>query len=845
MHSTPLLAPAGDPWTTPLADLVRELGSGVEGLSEAEAARRREDLQPSESRIRPVARLLLRQFTSPIIIILLVATVVSVVLSDPIDGLIILVIIVASGLLGFFQEWRASVAMRDLVGRTRVHADVLRNGREQEVRIEDVVVGDVVVMRAGDIVPADMRIIRSECLLVDESAITGESTAREKGAQEIATTDQVPTSLPGLALFFGSHVVSGTASGLVVAIGRRTRFGALIEHLESVDVRTRFEKEMTSFGYLLARIVAVLVTVTVLINLLLQRSVFDSLMFALAIAVGITPQLLPAIVSISLASGARRMANGGVLVKRLDAIEDIGGMSVLCCDKTGTLTAGVVQLERALAVDGRASERVLHLAALNAALQTGYPNPLDQAILVRSGDVSGTLRDEIPYDFERRRLSVLVETEGEGLLVTKGAFASIVAVSSHIRVGDASVDLDADQRRGVQSAFESLSGEGLRVLAVATRAMPTARNASVDDETSMTLEGLLGFADPPTEQARRSLEALHGLGIEVALITGDNPFVARQVAREVGLETSVVVTGERIATMSTAQVQEAARTARVFAEVDPLQKETLVRAFQASGASVGFLGDGINDSAALRAADVGISVDGAADAAKHAADLVVMTKDLDVVTQGVVAGRRTFSNTLKYIRVTISANFGNMISLVVASAVLPFLPLLPVQILMLNLLSDVPAVTIASDRVDAHEIQSPREWSLPALRRFMIAFGVASSIIDLAAFALLFWLLDAPEATFQSAWFTLSIATECLALLLLRSGLPFWRTRPSALLAIACLVVAGIGFAMPFVPIAGLLGLQPLPIAVLVLVGALAFAYIVVNEGAKALWSSRQPWRAV
>ena len=845
VHSTSLLAPTGDPWTTPVDALLRDLDSKLDGLSEADAAGRREVVRPGGGRVRPVLRLFVRQFTSPIIIILIAATVVSVVLSDPIDGLIILIIIIASGLLGFFQEWRASVAMRDLVGRTRVHADVLRDGREHEVRIEDVVVGDVVVLRAGDIVPADLRILRSECLLVDESAITGESTAREKAAEEQAPSDRGSTSWPRSALFFGSHVVSGTAVGVVVAVGRRTRFGALVEHLESADVRTKFEKEMASFGYLLVRIVAVLVTITVIINLFLRRPVFDALMFALAIAVGITPQLLPAIVSISLAAGARRMASGGVLVKRLDAIEDIGGMSVLCCDKTGTLTEGVVQLQTARTVDGRESDRVLRLAAVNASLQSGYPNPLDNAILAKSGDIGGSIIDEVPYDFERRRLSVLVD-DGDGeVLVTKGAFASILAVSSHIRVGDVVVPLDEDHRSEVQAAFEKLSGEGLRVLAIATRAMPAARAASTSDEAHMTLEGLLGFADPPTEQARRSLEALHGLGIEVVLITGDNPFVARKVAREVGLDASTVLIGERIATMSAAQLQEATTRVRVFAEVDPLQKEALVRAFQRAGASVGFLGDGINDSAALRAADVGVSVDGAADAAKHAADLVVMTKDLGVVAQGVVAGRRTFSNTLKYIRVTISANFGNMISLVVASALLPFLPLLPVQILMLNLLSDVPAVTIASDRVDEQEIHSPRMWSLPALRRFMIVFGVASSIIDLSAFALLFWWLDASQETFQSAWFTLSIATECLALLILRSGLPFWRTRPSALLAISCVVVIVVGFALPFLPVAAWVGLLGVPVGVMVLVVALAIAYVVVNEGTKVLWGRRRSWNVV
>lgn len=838
-------ARTADPWSGSLEDVLQAFDASTSGLTEAEAHRRLEPRQSQSSRYGAIVRLLVRQFLSPIIVVLVIATVISLVLSDPVDGVIILVIIIASGLLGFFQEWRASVAMQDLVGKTQVHADVLRDGRERALPLDEVVLGDIVVLRAGDIVPADLRIIRSDCLLVDESAITGESTAQEKGERGSSTAHQESARLPQGGLFFGSHVVSGTAVGVVVARGHQTRFGAVIASLESADVRTRFEQEMGSFAYMLAWIVAVLVMITVAINLILQRPVFEALMFALAVAVGITPQLLPAIVSISLASGARRMAKSGVLVKRLDAIEDIGGMSVLCCDKTGTLTQGVLELEQALDVRGAISAEVLHLAWLNASLQSGYPNPLDRAILVRPGAVDAQLIDEVPYDFERRRLSVLVDSADGVLLITKGAFASIMAVSTQIRGGNGALPFSEIRKDEVRHLFERLSAQGLRVLAIATRAMPAATDANVVDETDMTFEGLLAFADPPTDQARRSLQDLRDLGIDVALVTGDNPGVARAVAGAVGLSTSEVLTGERLAVMSPAELREAVREVRVFAEVDPIQKEQLVRAFQSEGASVGFLGDGINDAAALRAADVGISVEGAADAAKHAADLVVLTKDLDVVACGVVDGRRTFSNTLKYIRVTISANFGNMVSLVVASALLPFLPLLPVQILMLNLLSDVPAVTIASDRVDARELDQPRMWSLPALRRFMIVFGIASSIIDLTAFGLLFWWFDAGEPLFQSAWFTLSIATECLALLLLRSGLPFWRTSPSRMLAIACLGTVIAGFALPYLPVATWLGLQALTPGVFVLVLILAVLYVAVNEVAKGLWGRQQKWRVV
>lgn len=812
------------------------------GLTQAEAERRR---SPGQG-LRGSARawpLLVRQFSNPVMIVLIVAASISLVVSDPIDGAIIIVIIAASGVLGFVQEYRAGVAMAELLGQVHIHADVLRDGREVEVLLEDVVVGDLVLLSAGDVVPGDLRIERSSSLLVDESSITGESTAVEKGLG--LSFDREAAGLPADLLFLGSHVVSGSARARVLAVGVDTRFGSLVRRLESRDVRTRFEQEMGAFGLMLARVVIALVAVIGLISLALHRPVLEALMFALAVAVGITPQLLPAIVTVSLSIGAKRMARDQVLVKRLDAIEDIGGMTVLCCDKTRTLTAGSIRLDRALDLSGVESMRVLRLAATNAGLQSGHPNSLDQAILERISMPDATLVAEVPYDFERRRLSVLADLDGDRVLITKGAFTSVLSLCSRRRSGERLEGLTPQQRTMAMAQYEQLSEQGYRVLALATRTMSAASDAGVEDEADLVLEGLLAFLDPPTDDARTAVQNLRELGIELALVTGDNALVARHVADAVGLRADRVLSGSQLVGMTEEQVRLVVADVRVFAEVDPLQKERIVHAFQSAGAGVGFLGDGINDAAALRAADAGISVEGAADVAQHAAAIVVLTKDLDVIADGVRMGRATVGNTLKYIRVTISANFGNMVSLVLASAFLPFLPLLPVQILLLNLLSDVPALTIATDRVDGEEQARPREWDLHALRVFMIVFGLVSSLIDLSLFAIMTRAFDAEAPEFRSGWFVLSLLTECLALLVLRTGRPFWRSRPSGLLAMAAALVVVTGVALPFTALGALLGLQSLPWTLLGVAIGLAVAYVLLNEVAKAWWGRHRGWLCV
>ena len=820
-------------WSPPLDELVRALASDVTGLSSDEATRRRALQGPNT--IEPArghrgARLLAAQFESPIIAILAAATVVAMVLGDTIDGVIILTIITASGLLGFVQEHRAGRAVDALLAQVCVHVEVLRDQHEVAVPTDDVVAGDVVVLRAGDIVPADGRIIHSHSLLVDESALTGESYPAEKSCG-IVPSDS-PLSKRTNAVFLGTHVVSGTGTVLVVTTGRDTEFGGLAVKLAGRDITTRFERGITAFGLLLLRAMAVLVTTIFAINVVLDRPVVDSLLFSLALAVGLTPQLLPAIVAISLSTGARQMAARQVIVKRLDAIEDFGSMTVLCTDKTGTLTAGSAALDSALDLDGRVDDQVLRLARLNAGLQQGFANPLDAAVLRGAPLVETALcLDEVPYDFERKRLSVLVAGATPSL-ITKGAFAEVLAVCTTAEVGGEVVPIEIVRHR-LDERFVELSAAGYRVLALATRDLPDRDTVTAGDEMQMTARGLLAFADPPKAGAGEAIRELADLGVSIRLVTGDNRLAARQIAAQVGLRSDNALTGAQIDELDEGELAVHASDVAVFAEVDPMHKERIVRALRANGEAVGFLGDGINDVAALHAADVGISVDTAVDVAKQTAAIVLLDKSLDVVADGVRLGRRTFANTLKYVRVTTSANFGNMLSMAAAAAFLPFLPLLPRQILLLNFLSDIPGMTIAADEVDAEQLEAPRAWDIRSIRRFMIVFGLVSSAFDIATFVVMRVGFEVDAELFRSGWFIESTATELAVMLVLRTARPFWRSRPGRGLLATSVFVAVVTVALPYSPLAEPLGLVGVPARILAALVVLTALYVAANEAIK------------
>ncbi|MGA0879020.1 MAG: magnesium-translocating P-type ATPase [Ilumatobacteraceae bacterium] len=826
-------------WIEDVDDLISSLRSDPSGLSSVEAGERLRLHGKNSVELRRShhgLQVLLNQFTSPIILMLVAATVLSIALGDLIDGLIILVIISISGLLGYWQERSAGQAVDSLLSRVQVHAEVLRDGVEIELPVEDLVVGDIVMLRAGDLIPADGRVLVSRSLLVDESVLTGESLPTEKTRVDRGSSVTDRSS----AVFAGTHVASGTGTLLVVATGATTEFGALSRELDGQSVTTRFERGITEFGMLLVKAMVVLATGIFAVNLVLGRSMVDSLMFSLALAVGLTPQMLPAIVSISLSSGARRMAAERVIVKRLDAIEDFGTMTVLCTDKTGTLTVGAARLDATVGATGEHSDEVLRLARLNSALQQGFVNPLDSAILAdasteeRSEWSAVRVLGEVPYDFERKRLSIHI-SGSPSLIITKGAVRQILEVCAWVDVDQRVVPM-SDVRTDVESQFATLSAQGFRVLALATRQFPEANELTVDDEIEMTLRGLLCFADPPKPGTPEAIAALAALGVSVRLVTGDNRLAARHIAELVGLDVAEIVTGDAIESLSDDELARRVADVHVFAEVEPLHKERIVRALQASGRTVGFLGDGINDAAALQQSDVGISVESAVDVAKHTAAVVLLDKSLDVVAEGLKLGRRTFANTMKYVRVTTSANFGNMLSLAAAAAFLPFLPLLPRQILLLNLLSDIPGTTIAGDEVDDEELRRPLDWDIRGVRRFMIVFGLISSIFDIATFVILRWAFGAEADLFRSGWFIESTATELVILVVMRTWRPFWRSRPGRPLLLASAATALATLLVPYSVLAVGLGLVGPPVRLLLVLAFLTAVYVGVNELAKVWW---------
>lgn len=808
------------------------------GLTSLEAARLLTEHGPNtlpHQRGDSALRVLARQFASPIVLILVAATVLSGVLGDWTDAIIILTIVVLSGLLSFVQERGASHQMAGLLRLVETRTTVIRDDRRQSISPAEIVPGDLCVLATGDIVPADAEVVESDGLTLDESTLTGETFPAEKRASTAAPTDRSAT------VYLGTHVVSGNGAVRVVRTGAATDLGTLASRLQSRAPSTGFEIGMTSFGLLLTRAMVVLVIIIFLTNLLLARPIIDSALFSLALAVGLTPQLLPAIVSISLAQGARAIAARRVIVRRLDAIEDFGSMNILCSDKTGTMTDGRVVLARATSPDGTPSDEVRGLAALNAALQVGMSNPIDDAITASCVlDPTARKLGELPYDFTRRRLSVAVERSGSVLLITKGAFDSVVEVCGSVADADGTVHPLADRIAAVRARFEALSAEGFRVLGIATRELGSPAVA-LADERDLTLTGLLAFADPVKPDARATIEAFAASGVSVRMLTGDNRLVARHVASAVGLRTAALLTGDEIDTLTDARLAAAARDVDVFCELTPVQKERLVRALRSDGNVVGYLGDGINDAPSLHAADVGISVDSAVGVAKEAAAIVLLDKDLDVLLEGMHQGRRTFANTMKYIFMTTSANFGNMLSMAVASIVLPFLPLLAGQILLINLLTDLPATTIATDAVDASQLARPQRWNIRLIRNYMIVFGALSSVFDLTTFAILRWGLDAGATEFRSAWFLGSVLTEVAVLFVLRTRGPFYRSRPGRGVVISSVLVTVITIAIPYTFLAQPLGLIPIPLPLLLAIIGITVAYVAATELTKRVFWRRRP----
>jgi len=826
-------------WSVPTSETLNRFQVTLGGLTADEAGKRL--ISYGANHLKPQKRsgsfsLLIAQFKSPIILILLLATGLSLFLHNFVDASIILVIVVISGLLGFWQEHGASNAVARLLAIVQIRVAVLRDGNQQEVPLETIVPGDIIILNAGDIVPGDSLILESKDLFVDEAMLTGETFPVEKSVSVLAA--ETPLAQRSNSVWMGTHIVSGSAKVLVILTAKNTEFGKVSERLKLKAPETEFEHGIRRFGYFLGEVTLILVVIIFAINVYLHRPVLDSFLFSLALAVGLTPQLLPAIISINLAHGAKKMAQKRVIVKRLSSIENFGSMNVICSDKTGTLTEGTVKVESALDINGSISEKVFTYAYINAFYETGFTNPIDEAILnYRKIDLSAyTKQDEIPYDFIRKRLSIVFRHNDQHLLVTKGALSNILEVCSSAESDDGKIVEIVKLRDQIQKHFEEFSNNGFRTLGIAYKKMQSDALIKKSDEADMIFIGFLTLFDPPKANITETITSLKNLGVSLKIITGDNHLVASSLSRKMGLEGIEIITGPELRQMSDDALLRRVGGVNVFAEIEPNQKERIILTLRKAGNVVGYMGDGINDASALHAADVGISVDTAADVAKDAADIVLLEKDLGVLVEGVREGRTTFANTLKYVFMATSANFGNMFSMAGVSLFIQFLPLLPKQILLTNLLTDFPEMAIATDNVDEQMINYPRRWDIKAIRKFMITFGLVSSVFDYLTFGLLLLLLHSNQDQFRTGWFLESVISASMIVLVIRSRKPFFRSNPGKYLLIATISIALLTIVFPFTPLGVIFGFTPLSLTTYLLLFLIVVVYIIAAEVTKLIF---------
>jgi P-type Mg2+ transporter len=817
--------------------------SAEQGLSRGEAARRLATYGPNEP--APVRRLsavvqLFHLFANPLVVILLVASAIAGSLGQQVDALIIVTMVVLGVSINFWQSYRSQQAAERLRSSVIPTATVLRDGAWLETPVRNVVPGDVFRLSAGDLVPADARLLESRNLSVQQSMLTGESLPADKMASATAPDGATDPNAPHL-VFLGTSVVSGTGTALTTATGPKTMFGDIAVRLGSRVPDTEFEHGLRRFSLLILRTTVVLVLFILLMGIAFKHDAFQSLLFAVALGVGLTPEFLPMISSVTLTRGALRMARDQVIVKHLPAIQDFGSIDILCSDKTGTLTSGVMQFDRAVDPTGAASPRPLTLAFINSSFETGIRSPLDTAILQQAAaDATGYQKiDEIPFDFERRRLSVVVEAPdggGRRLLITKGASEAIIERSIAFESGGPGNNikpLDAATRQACATVYERMGEDGLRVLAVAYRWIEPRAAYSRDDEADLVLAGFVSFADPVLPDVADVLADLKRDGVTVKILTGDNERVARHVCRAIALDEQQIVTGDDIARIDDAALGHLAEQASVFARVSPAQKNRILLALKRRGHIVGFMGDGINDAPSLHTADVGISVMTAADVARDAAGIILGQSSLRVLHQGILEGRRASANMMKYLLMGTSSNFGNMFSMAAASVFLPFLPMLPTQILLNNFLYDLAQVTIPGDNVDDAYLRRPQRWDMRVIRDFMVFIGPISSIFDFLTFYVLLHYFHAHESLFHTGWFVESLATQTLVLFVIRTmGNPF-RSRPSRSLAVTTLVIVAIGAVLPATPVATFLGFTRLPVSYFAFLIPATLTYLMMVDVAK------------
>ena len=835
-------------WLQPLASQLEELGASTEGLSEEQAQERLSRLGRNLFAERPrrgVWLQFLARFRNPLVLILLVASAISGLTGDATSASIISAVLVLSVLLDFVQEYRAGRAAERLKESVAVHATVVRGGKPREVPVADVVPGDVVMVSAGDLIPADGRVLEARDLFVRQALLTGEPYPVEKHASELSP-DARDLGAAVNAVFMGTSVLTGAGRILATRTGRATAVGAIATSLTREPPPTAFEVGTRRFGMLIVRLTILLVLFVLLVNTLLGRPWLESFLFALALAVGLTPELLPMVVSVTLSHGAIRMSRRRVIVRRLSAIEDLGSMDVLCTDKTGTLTEARIRLERHLDAFGRESERVIELAYLNSFFETGLKSPLDEAILEHERLDASRWRkiDEVPFDFERRRVSVLLDDGERHLLVVKGAPEDIIALSSQCEDGGpgALVQLGPQVRARVQTVENELGDAGFRALGIAWRELPRdQQHCQVADEQGLIFCGFAGFLDPPKDGAGETLAALARNGVAVKIVTGDSERVTQHLCTQLSIPIQGVLTGEQVAHMDEPALRAAVERPNLFCRVTPVQKNRIILALRARGHVVGFLGDGVNDAPPLHSADVGLSVDTAVDVARESADMILLEHDLHVLHDGVVEGRRTFANIMKYVMMGTSSNFGNMFSMAGAALILPFLPMLPPQILLNNMLYDLSEVPIPTDRVDDSEVARPRRWDVRFIRDFMWVMGPVSSVFDFVTFWVLLQVLHAGEALFRTGWFIESLATQVLVIFVIRTrGNPL-TSRAGRALTLTSLTVVAVAGVLPFTPAGPYLGFVAPPAEFFAILAVLVAGYLVLAQLVKTRFYRHHP----
>jgi Mg2+-importing ATPase len=797
--------------------IFEKFNTSRKGLSDKEVKKRLEEYGYNETARRKKRTLfiqILLKFVNPLVIVLLIIAAFSLFFGEKISAFLVILMAIMSVALSFFQEHRAGREAEKLSEMVRNTATVYRNGKLKEVPIREIVPGDIVVLSAGDIIPADLRIISCKDLFINQALLTGESFPIEKTAEPVQSKGNSASDLTNIA-FMGSSVVSGTGLGVVIRTGLATQFGELSRKITSITVDTSFDKGIRKFMWLMIRFMIALVLIIFAINALFKGNTIQALMFALAVAVGLTPEMLPMIVAVNLYKGAIAMSKKKVIVKHLNSIQNFGAMNVLCTDKTGTITLDKIVLEKHCNVARKEDESVLMLAYINSYYQTGLKNILDRAILNHEKLPIKQYKkiDEIPFDFFRKIMSVVVEIHGKHCLIAKGAPEEIFKRCTKFELEGDIYDLDDLMLTDLRLEYESLSSEGFRVLAVAYKNYEIPKEAySKDDEKEMILKGYVAFFDPPKPTARKTIETLRGLGIDFKVLTGDNELVTKKICSEVGLDVKGMLTGEQIEKVNDETLKDIVKTVTVFSRLSPLQKERIIKALQKNNYTVGYLGDGINDAPALKSADVGISVDNAVDIAKESADIILLQKSLMVLVDGVLEGRRTFGNILKYIKMGSSSNFGNMLSMTGASLFLPFLPMLPIQILLNNFLYDISQVAIPSDNIDKEYLEKSRPWNVNYIKKFMIVFGPISSIFDFITFGILLFIFHASEQFFHTGWFLESLCTQTLIIHIIRTGKkPFIESKPSQFLLFTSIYIVTIGLVIPFTPLGQYFGFVLLP----------------------------------